>query len=73
MGTLRAVRSIVRAFLGLTWAIPIVLLAIGGALLPMARRLTGGAWLAATSDVPDEPVAPSATDAPLAASQGPPP
>jgi branched-chain amino acid transport system permease protein len=38
-----------------TWAIPVVLLAIGGGLLPLARRITARAWLAATQDVPDKP------------------
>lgn len=60
-------------FSPLTWAIPIVLVAVGGALLPMARRITARAWLAATRDEPDEPVAPSATAAPAAAGQGAPP
>lgn len=50
-----------------TWAIPIVLLAIGGGLLLPARRITARAWLAATRDVPGEPAAPSAA---AAAGQG---
>lgn len=33
-----------------TWGIPIVLLALGGALLPFARRMALNAWLAATQD-----------------------
>ncbi len=45
-----------------TWAIPIVLLAAGSVLLPLARRITARAWLAATTD----PHA-VATSAPVAA------
>ena len=53
-----------------TWAIPIVLLAIGGWLLPSTRRITQRAWLAATRDPPGE----SATPSPAAAAgQGAPP
>ena len=56
MGALRAVRAIVRAGLGpRPGPFPIVLLAIGGGLLPLARRITARAWLAATRDVPGEP------------------
>ena len=57
-------------FSALTWAIPIVLLAIGGGLLPLARRITARAWLAATRDVRDETLAPSVTTAPGAVGQG---
>ena len=57
-------------FSALTWAIPIVLLAIGGGLLPLARRITARAWLAATRDVRDETLAPSVTTAPGAVDQG---
>ncbi|CAN5267499.1 hypothetical protein BH10PSE6_BH10PSE6_12740 [soil metagenome] len=46
-----------------TWAIPIVLLAIGGGLLPLARRVTARAWLAATQNVPGMSGAPSAAAA----------
>jgi branched-chain amino acid transport system permease protein len=53
-------------FSPVTWAIPIMLLAIGSTLLPMARRVTARAWLAATRDLLDEPIAPSATAAPVA-------
>jgi len=53
-------------FSPVTWAIPIMLLAIGGTLLPMARRITARAWLAATRELPDEPIAPSASAAPVA-------
>jgi branched-chain amino acid transport system permease protein len=59
-----------KPFSALTWAIPIVLLAIGGALLPLARRITARAWLAATRDVRDETLAPSVTTEPEAVSQG---
>jgi cytochrome c-type biogenesis protein CcmH/NrfF len=59
-----------KPFSALTWAIPIVLLAIGGALLPLARRITARAWLAATRDVRDEALAPSVTTEPEAVSQG---
>lgn len=53
-----------------TWAIPIVLLAIGGWLLPSTRRITQRAWLAATRDPQGE----SATPSPAAAAgQGAPP
>lgn len=52
-----------------TWAIPIVLLAIGGWLLPSTRRITQRAWLAATQDPPIEPATPPAA----AAGQGAPP
>ena len=38
-----------------TWAIPIVLLALGGGLLQPARRITARAWLAATQEVPGDP------------------
>ena len=51
-----------------TWAIPIVLLAIGGGLLQPARRITARAWLAATREVPGEPAAPVAPVAPAASS-----
>ena len=51
-----------------TWAIPIVLLAIGGGLLQPARRITARAWLAATQEVPGEPPAPVAAVAPAASS-----
>lgn len=48
----------------LTWAIPIVLLALGGVLLPVARRITARAWLAATREEPGETHAsPAAADA----------
>ena len=57
-------------FSALTWAIPVVLLAIGGGLLPLARRITARAWLAATRDVWDETLAPSVTTAPGAVDQG---
>jgi branched-chain amino acid transport system permease protein len=57
-------------FSALTWAIPVVLLAIGGGLLPLARRITARAWLAATRDVRDETLAPSVTTAPGAVDQG---
>jgi branched-chain amino acid transport system permease protein len=57
-------------FSALTWAIPVVLLAIGGGLLPLARRITARAWLAATRDVRDETLAPSVTSAPGAVDQG---
>ena len=53
-----------------TWAIPIVLLAIGGWLLPSTRRITQRAWLAATQDPPSEPATPSPA---AAAGQGAPP
>ncbi|WP_308933120.1 branched-chain amino acid ABC transporter permease [Reyranella soli] len=53
-------------FSPVTWAIPIMLVAIGSTLLPVARRITARAWLAATRDVPDEPIAPSASAAPVA-------
>ncbi len=61
-----------------TWAIPIVLLAIGGGLLQPARRITARAWLAATRDVPTQdvqgqpaaPVAPAAPSPAAAAGQG---
>jgi branched-chain amino acid transport system permease protein len=53
-------------FSPVTWAIPIMLVAIGSALLPMARRITVRAWLVATRDVPDEPIAPSTNAAPVA-------
>lgn len=53
-------------FSPVTWAIPVMLLAIGGTLLPMARRITARAWLAATRELPDEPIAPSASAAPVA-------
>jgi len=51
-----------------TWAIPIVLLAIGGGLLQPARRITARAWLAATQEVAGEPPAPVAPVAPAASS-----
>ncbi len=57
-------------FSALTWAIPVVLLAVGGGLLPLARRITARAWLAATRDVRDEALAPSVTTAPGAVDQG---
>ena len=57
-------------FSALTWAIPVVLLAIGGGLLPPARRITARAWLAATRDERDETLAPSVTTAPGAVGQG---
>jgi branched-chain amino acid transport system permease protein len=57
-------------FSALTWAIPVVLLAVGGGLLPLARRITARAWLAATRDVRDETLAPSVTTAPGAVDQG---
>jgi branched-chain amino acid transport system permease protein len=53
-----------------TWAIPIMLLAIGGWLLPPTRRITQRAWLAATRDLPGEPAAPSPA---VTAGQGAPP
>jgi branched-chain amino acid transport system permease protein len=53
-----------------TWAIPIMLLAIGGWLLPPTRRITQRAWLAATRDLPGEPAAASP---PVTAGQGAPP
>jgi branched-chain amino acid transport system permease protein len=53
-----------------TWAIPIVLLAIGGWLLPWTRRITQRAWLAATQDPPSEAATPSPA---AAAGQGAPP
>jgi branched-chain amino acid transport system permease protein len=53
-------------FSPVTWAIPIMLVATGSTLLPMARRITARAWLAATRDALDEPIAPSATAAPVA-------
>jgi branched-chain amino acid transport system permease protein len=53
-----------------TWAIPIMLLAIGGWLLPPTRRLTQRAWLAATRDLPGEPAAASPA---VTAGQGAPP
>ena len=34
----------------LTWAIPLMLLGAGGLLLPVVRRVTGAAWLAATQE-----------------------
>lgn len=49
-----------------TWAIPIILFAIGGALLPVARRVTARAWIATTQAVEtDEPThtAPNAATA----------
>lgn len=36
-----------------TWAVPIVLFGLGGALLPFARRLTLRAWREATADTPN--------------------
>jgi branched-chain amino acid transport system permease protein len=57
-------------FSALTWAIPVVLLVLGGGLLPLARRITARAWLAATRDVRDETLAPSVTSAPGAVDQG---
>jgi branched-chain amino acid transport system permease protein len=51
-----------------TWAIPIVLLAIGGGFLQPVRRITARAWLAATRELPGEPAAPVAPVAPAAAS-----
>ena len=49
----------------MTWAIPIVLLALGGGLLPLARRITARAWLAATQEVPQpRTVAPVAREPP---------
>jgi branched-chain amino acid transport system permease protein len=57
-------------FSALTWAIPVVLLVLGGGLLPLARRITARAWLAATRDVRDETLAPSVTTAPGAVDQG---
>ena len=57
-------------FSALTWAIPIVLLAIGGGLLPLARRITARAWLAATRDVPDETRATSGPTEPEVVGQG---
>jgi branched-chain amino acid transport system permease protein len=57
-------------FSALTWAIPIVLLAIGGGLLPLARRITARALFTATRDVRDETLAPSVTTAPGAVDQG---
>jgi branched-chain amino acid transport system permease protein len=53
-----------------TWAIPIMLLAIGGWLLPPTRRITQRAWLAATRDLPGEPAAASPA---VTAGQGAPP
>jgi branched-chain amino acid transport system permease protein len=53
-------------FSPVTWAIPIMLVAIGSTLLPVARRITARAWLAATRDLPDEPIAPSTSAAPVA-------
>ena len=53
-----------------TWAIPIMLLAIGGWLLPPTRRITQRAWLAATRDLPGEPATPSPA---VTAGQGAPP
>jgi len=53
-----------------TWAIPIMLLAVGGWLLPPTRRITQRAWLAATRDLPGEPAAPSPA---VTAGQGAPP
>jgi branched-chain amino acid transport system permease protein len=57
-------------FSALTWAIPVVLLVLGGGLLPLARRITARAWLAATRDVREETLAPSVTSAPGAVDQG---
>jgi branched-chain amino acid transport system permease protein len=57
-------------FSALTWAIPVVLLVLGGGLLPLARRITARTWLAATRDVRDETLAPSVTSAPGAVDQG---
>jgi branched-chain amino acid transport system permease protein len=54
-----------------TWAIPIVLLGIGGALLQQARRITKRAWLAATREAPGESAAAVASGAPSPAASSP--
>jgi branched-chain amino acid transport system permease protein len=47
-----------------TWAIPIVLLAIGGGFLPLTRRMTARAWIAATQPQPGELARPATVSAP---------
>lgn len=57
-------------FSPVTWAIPIVLLAIGGGLLLPARRITARAWLTATRDTRDEALASPAPPEAATAGQG---
>ena len=45
-----------------TWAIPLVLFGLGGALLPVARRLSLRAWREATAE---DPVPPSSSSGPV--------